>query len=103
MPLPKLATTRAAARAKKVTATRAHHWKVAIGAKPEESSTRKPTPTCVAYRFLRDPTGWQHSPVGKQAEQDQIPEARAQDDSNTEEENDAKDDVVYEEAVAFIP
>ena len=86
--LAKLATTRAEQLERTVATTRARHWKTAIGAKAEEGSTRKPTPTRIAYRYLRTPTGWHQSPIGTNKRQNEVPDAPDQNDADTDEEDD---------------
>ena len=72
--LAKLATTKAVEIENKVAASRTRHWKTAIGARAEEGNSRKPTPTRVAYRYLRTPSGWHPSPVGNGTKQASIPD-----------------------------
>ena len=86
--LAKLAATKAAELEGKVAAARTKSWKIAVGARGEEGSTKKPSPTRVAYRFLRTPAGWQDSPVGTTAQQDEVPDAEEQSEVDTDEEDD---------------
>ena len=47
------------------------HWREAIGAKPASDGANR-WPTKLAYRWARGITGWQTSPLGQQALNDQI-------------------------------
>ena len=101
--LGQLATTRAENIEARIAAIKSAHWKTLIGAKAEEGSSRKPTPTRVAYMYLRTPIGWHPSPVGKREHQDKIADAPDQHDSDTDVDDNTFEEAVFDDAAPFVP
>ena len=60
------------------------------------------TPTRVAYRYLRTPTGWHHSPVGDRKQQSEAPDEPDCDDHDTDAEDDTYEEAVFDDAAPFV-
>ena len=53
-------------------AIRRANWLQVIGVKAEKGSTKQPTPTRAAYRYVRGTDGWVTSPLGDCALNDAV-------------------------------
>ena len=67
-----------------VATSKRNAWQIATGAKATEGSSRKPTPTKVAYRWVRGIAKWTPAPIGATMLNDAfpLPPDEANDDNN---------------------
>ena len=84
--LVKLADTKATQLENAARNARAQGWRDALGNRNATSASR--TPTKLAYRWLKGICGWIASPLGKQAQNDDVPQETDDQDSDDEAEHD---------------
>ena len=82
--LGKAADLKAVALEKIVASSKRKAWRIAIGAKAEADTTRKPTPTKVAYRWVRGTAKWTPAPVGSASLNHAVPEPSDKDNDDNE-------------------
>ena len=74
-------------------AMRRAHWKDVIGVTVEKGSANKPRPTKAAYRYVSGSDGWTTSHVAQSGWNHAVPDGRAQNGDDNENEQNTFDDV----------